>query len=154
MGSRQNAVKGFLDVVFCDDTMLDRWIPDEDWVRQIQDNGEHDCSIINLNRGMTAQCMWQNNHASLQGARIFYNKKNVRTSKSKATNKVITFYYVMSANSPAPTVPSDQGFYQSLWDDPARSNRQLKRMAPQAKPSSSRSNLPAKKTKTRQNSLA
>jgi uncharacterized protein YpbB len=34
MGSRQAAVKAFLPV--CDDTtMLDRWIPDEDWARQI-----------------------------------------------------------------------------------------------------------------------
>jgi hypothetical protein len=143
MGSRQNAVQAFLDLVFSDDAiMLDRWIPDEDWVRQIRENGK-DCSIVNLNRGMTAQCMWQNNRAILQGATILYNKKNVRTSKSKATNKVITFYYVMSAgnNQPPPTVPSGQGFYQALWDAEDRSNRSLKRSAPQATPQ-------AKKSKT------
>jgi hypothetical protein len=30
MGSRQKAVKAFFAVV-CDDTMQNRWIPDEDW---------------------------------------------------------------------------------------------------------------------------
>jgi hypothetical protein len=34
-----------------------------------------------------------------------------------------------AADNPAPNVPSDQGFYQSLWDDPDRSNRSLKRTA-------------------------
>jgi hypothetical protein len=33
-GSRQRAVKTLLAI--CDNTMLDRWIDDEDWVRQIQ----------------------------------------------------------------------------------------------------------------------
>jgi hypothetical protein len=38
----------------------------------------------------------------------------------------------LSAGKSAPTVPSDQGFYQSLWDDPDRSNRTLKRTGPQS----------------------
>jgi hypothetical protein len=103
MGSRQNAVKAFLDVVSCDDsTMLDRWIPDEDWVRQIRENGERDCSIANLNRGMSAQCCWQNNHVTLQGETIFYNKKNIQTTKTKAiASKPIRFYYVLSARTTA-----------------------------------------------------
>jgi hypothetical protein len=77
MGSRQTAVKAFLDVVSCHDILLDQWIPDKDWVRQIRDNGERNCSIVNLNRGLSAQCMLQNNHAALHGVTIFYNKKNV-----------------------------------------------------------------------------
>ena len=76
MGSRQKAVKAFLDVVY-DHTMLDRWIPDEDWVHQIRENGESDCSIANFNTGMSQQCMWQNNNAILGGSTIYYNKKNV-----------------------------------------------------------------------------
>ena len=128
MSSRQNAVKAFLDLVSCDDDVLDRWIPDEDWARQIRENGERDCLIVNLNRGMSAQCMWQNNHASIQGlATIYYNKKYVRTSKSIANKKSISFYYVLGAGKPPPIVPSDQCFNQSLWDDPERSNRSLKR---------------------------
>jgi hypothetical protein len=59
VGSRQKAGKALFAV--CDDTMLDRWIPDEDGVRQIQDNGKNDCSIWNLDSGMPAQCVWQNN---------------------------------------------------------------------------------------------
>jgi hypothetical protein len=42
------------------------------------------------------------------------------------------FYYVLGTGKPAPTVPSDQDFYQSLWDNPERSNRSLKRTAPSA----------------------
>jgi hypothetical protein len=59
MGPTQKAVKAFLDAFSFDDTMLDRWIPDEDWVRQIRDNGKHDCLIVNLNRGMSTHCMWR-----------------------------------------------------------------------------------------------
>jgi hypothetical protein len=53
MGSRQMAVKAFLDAAVSDDMMLDRWIPDKDWVRHIQENGETDYSIVNLNTGLT-----------------------------------------------------------------------------------------------------
>jgi hypothetical protein len=35
MGSRQKADKAFLFAV-CDDAMLDRWMPDEDWVCQFE----------------------------------------------------------------------------------------------------------------------
>jgi hypothetical protein len=60
---------------------------------------------------------------------------------TKAANKPNRFYHVLSAGKLAPTVPSDQGFYQSLWDDPSRSKSSLKRSAPQA-------TLQAKKSKT------
>jgi hypothetical protein len=40
---------------------------------------------------------------------------------------MISFYYVVGAGKPAPTVPSDQSFYQSLWEALDRSNRSLKR---------------------------
>jgi hypothetical protein len=50
-------------------------------------------------------------------------------TRVKQLKKSISFYYVLSANKPHPSVPSDQGFYQSLWDDPDRSNRSLKRKA-------------------------
>ena len=52
MGSRQAAVNAFLAV--CCDTMLDKWIPDEDWIREIRESGENDCSVSNLNTGMSA----------------------------------------------------------------------------------------------------
>jgi hypothetical protein len=61
---------------------------------------------------------------------ILYNKKKVRITKNKVTKKAIIFYYVLGAGKPAPTVPSDLGFYQSLWDDLDRINRSLKRTAP------------------------
>jgi hypothetical protein len=94
--------------------------------------------------------MWQNNHAILQGTTIFFNKKRIQILKTKATKKYISFYYALSASKLTPTVPSDQGFYQSLWDDPDRSNRSLKRTAPQAKKSAILFSAPpeAKKSKT------
>jgi hypothetical protein len=75
MGSRHIAVQAFLPV--CDNTiMLDRWIPDKDWVRQIRESGEDGrCSITNLNTGLAKNCSWQNNHAILHGRTVFYNKK-------------------------------------------------------------------------------
>jgi hypothetical protein len=110
LGSRQKAVEAFSAV--CDPSMLDRWIPDKDWARHIRDNGENDCSITNLNMGLSTQCAGQNNHASLQGQTVFHNKKKIRILKNKVTNTHITrFYYIMSAGKPPPTVPSEQ----ALW---------------------------------------
>jgi hypothetical protein len=77
MGSRQMAVKAFLDAAVNDDMMLDQWIPDEDWVRHIRENGATGCSIVNLNTGLALQCVWQNDHATLQGRTVFYNKKKI-----------------------------------------------------------------------------
>jgi len=148
MGSCQKAVNSFLDLISADDgSMLDRWIPDEDWVRQMRLNYENDCTILQLNSGLTRHCIWQNNHAILEGKTIFFNKKKIQISQTKATKKNIRFYYVLShGNKSIPTVPSDQGFYQSLWDEPDRSNRSLKR---QAKKSGTLSSPPeAKKSKT------
>jgi hypothetical protein len=50
---------------------------------------------------------------------------------------------------PPPSVPSNQGFYQSLWDDPDRSNRSLKRTAPPAPASNKKESTcpPTKKAK-------
>jgi hypothetical protein len=67
------------------------------------------------------------------GRAVFYDKKYVQTSKTKATiTKPIILYYILSAGKPAPTISSDQGFYQSLWDNLDRENRFLKRTAPSA----------------------
>jgi hypothetical protein len=96
---------------------------------------------------MSQQCDWQNNHAVLGGTTIYYNKKNVRTSKTKATSKPIRFYYIMSASKAPPTVPSNQGFYQSKWDDPDRSNRSLKRSTPPQQAHKKLSSPPTKKAK-------
>jgi hypothetical protein len=85
MGSRHIAVQAFLPA--CDVTiMLDRWITDEEWVRQIEVSGEDDrCSITNLNTGLAKKCLWQNNHAILHGRTVFYNKK-------LATNLDVTIF--------------------------------------------------------------
>jgi hypothetical protein len=94
--------------------LLDCWIPDEDWVSQIWDNGKEGCSILNFNTGISTQCVWQNNYATLQVPTIFYNKKNIRISKTKVKKKAFSFYYVLEAGKPAPTVSSNQAFYQLL----------------------------------------
>jgi hypothetical protein len=96
MGSLQKAVKAFLAVL--DDTMLDRWIPDEDWVRQIRQTGENGCYVRNLNSALAKECVWQNNHAILQGQILFYKKKNIQIKKTEGTATTkIRFYYVLSA---------------------------------------------------------
>jgi hypothetical protein len=87
-----------------------------------------------LNSALAKECVWKNNHAILQGQIPFYNKKNIQIKKTEETaTKKIRFYYVLSAGKPAPTVPSDQGFYQSLWDGLERSNRSLKQTASSAR---------------------
>jgi hypothetical protein len=87
-----------------------------------------------LNSALAKECIWQNNHAILQGQILFYNKKNIQIKKTEGTaKKTIRFYYVLSSGKPAPTVPSDQGFYQSLWDGLERSKRSLKQTAPSAR---------------------
>jgi hypothetical protein len=53
--TRQKAVRAFFAV--CEDTMLEQWIPDEDWVHQREENGKNGCSIWSLNSGMSAQCV-------------------------------------------------------------------------------------------------
>ena len=65
------------------------------------------------------------------------------SQRRKVTKINFRFYYVLGAGKPAPTVPSDQDFYQSLWDDRERSNRSLKRTAPSA-----RTQPPTKKAKS------
>ncbi len=52
----------------------------------------------------------------------------------------------MGSGQKAPTVPSDQGFYQSLWDDLDRSNRSLKRTAPSQANKTSATPPPTKTT--------
>ena len=116
MGVYQNAVKEFLDLT-SDDAMLDWWIPDKDWVQQMQLNCKSDCSVANLNIGLAKQCVFENNNAILQGTKILFNKKRVKILKTKATKKYISFYYVLSPSKLVPTIPSDQGFYQLLWDN-------------------------------------
>jgi hypothetical protein len=108
MGSLQKAVKALLAVF--DDRMLDGWITNEHWVRQIRENSENDNSIRSLNSALAKVCVWQDNHAILQGQMVFYNKKKIRIWKTKgtATNK-IRFYYILSAGKPAPTIPSEEG---------------------------------------------
>ena len=64
--AHQKAMKEFLDLTY-DDAMMDRWIPDEDWVQQMRLNRESDCSIMNLNKGLEKQCVFENNNAILQG---------------------------------------------------------------------------------------
>jgi hypothetical protein len=87
-----------------------------------------------LNSALAKECVKQNNHAILQGQILFFNKKSIRIKKTEGTaTKHIRFYYVLSAGKPAPTVPSDQGFYQSLWDGLERSTRSLKQTAPSAR---------------------
>jgi hypothetical protein len=71
--------------------ILSRWIPDEDWVRQIRESGEDGrCSITNLNVGLAKNCSWQNNHAILHGRTVFTtrSKRQTLTWQSLRRHKV------------------------------------------------------------------
>ena len=110
MAPGQEAVAAFLDVV-SNDTMLEQWIPDEDWVRLIRDNGLKECKVQNFNMGMTSQCSWHNSRAALGGKTIVFNMKRIKTSTT--AKKQIRFYCVLPAGKLAPTIPTDQCFCQS-----------------------------------------
>jgi hypothetical protein len=98
----------------------------------MRDNGLKDCKVHNFNMGMTNRCLWDNNCATpLGGKTIVYNMKRIQTSKT--AKKQIRFYYVLPAGKLAPMVPTEQCFYQSLWDDPERRNCSLKRKAKKIK---------------------
>jgi hypothetical protein len=50
--------------------------------------------------------------------------QNLKDHQRKKKNRSC---YVMLADKQVPTIPRNQGFCQSLWDHPERSNRLLKR---------------------------
>jgi hypothetical protein len=41
--------------------------------------------------GMSRQCLWQNNRATLQGHMVFYNKKNIQIFKAKVLKNRLAF---------------------------------------------------------------
>ena len=60
----------------------------------------------------STHCIWENNHATLEGTAIFYKWKYTQTSKTKTRKREIRFYYALSASKLAPiVVPSNQGVY-------------------------------------------
>jgi hypothetical protein len=79
MGSLQKAVKSFLAVL--DNTMLDRWIPDEDWVRQIRESDENDCPFRNAQREYQTQLTSMEENLKAQQA-----KERVSEMLSKLDN--------------------------------------------------------------------
>mgnify|MGYP002809603439 CR=1 FL=1 len=84
MGVYQKAVKAFLDLT-CDDAMMDRWIPDEDWVRQIWDIGKDNrSSITNLNTGLAKKCMVSSMSSSASSSK---NKRQTLTWQSLRRHK-------------------------------------------------------------------
>ena len=129
MGPRQNAADAFM-VASCDVGLHDRWIPDEDWVRFIRDSLEKDCSLHDMNMGLSSKLTFGNNRATVnERTVVLHNNKKVQTGKGGQKRNVHFYYvYVLAANQPVPLIATTQDFYQAIWDAPERSNRSLVRM--------------------------
>jgi hypothetical protein len=126
MRTRQEAVKLFIRAMH-DETMRDRWIVDEEWVRHLRNDGE-DVGIHDLNMGVSLRCIWCNDRFILDGYLLLHNVKAIRHQKlDNKKIKKMQFYYVLSLEKQeAPTIPSAQSFYQDLWDNCLMSKRLLK----------------------------
>jgi hypothetical protein len=145
MGTRAEAAKLFMGAMH-EDTMQDRWIVDEEWVRYIRSSSS--CSkqvkIYDMNMGISKICIWCNDRCSLDGHVLLHNAKVINLPNKKVSRT--HFYYVLSSpDKPAPTIPSDQKFYQELWNNRRASSRCLKRTV-QSNPKNDR-NQPSKKTR-------
>jgi hypothetical protein len=79
MRQRQVAPKLFIAAIQ-DDTMRDRWVVDEEWVRHIRTYGK-DIGIHDLNMGLSQRCDWCNNQFILDGYLLLHNVKAIRHQK-------------------------------------------------------------------------
>jgi hypothetical protein len=128
MRQKQVAAKLFIAAMH-DDTMQDRWVVDEVWVRHIHAYGNHirTYGIHDLNMGLSQRCDWCNNQFILEGYLLLHNVKAIRHQKKDPKEvKKMRFYYVVALRQLAPTIPSVQQFYQDLWNDRKMSKRSLK----------------------------
>jgi hypothetical protein len=146
MRQRLEAAKLFVAAMH-DDTMRDRWVVDEEWVRHIRAN-RIDIGIHDMNMGISQRCDWCNNQFIIDGYLLLHNSKTIHHRMKDPKKRTKThFYYVVSLGQLAPTIPSVQKFYQDLWNDRKMSKRSLKRTAQddcskQEQPSNKKQNLP------------
>jgi hypothetical protein len=128
MRQRQVASKLFIAAMH-DNTMRDRWVTDEEWMRHICAYGNN-IGIQYLNMGLSQRCDWCNNQFILDGYLLLHNVKAIHHQKKGPKKaKKMRFYYVVSVGQLAPTIPSIQQFYQDLWNDRKMSKRFLKQTA-------------------------
>jgi hypothetical protein len=115
-----------------DISMEDKWIPDDDWVRNIHNkDGLKDCKVSHMNRSISSKRLFTNNQyiSPENNKTILWNKQRIVPKKSTAIKILIHFYYVVSsATSSIPTIRRDTKPWQAIWDDKDRSShRSLKR---------------------------
>jgi hypothetical protein len=132
MNKRLEAAKRFVDGMQ-DDTMRDRWIVDEEWVRHLRSDGK-DIKVYDMNAGLSPRCNWCNERCVLDGYTLLHNEKYIHWQKQDPKKKTkMQFYYVLSEGKQAPTIPTDQSFYQNLWENREKPKRPLKRTAQDSK---------------------
>jgi hypothetical protein len=117
--------------------MLDRWIPDEDWVRSFRNKpGFGKVTPGELNRAIFKTVDFVNDKFvdPTSGRTMFNNSRKVVTNATEKTKKKIYFYYVLSKDrKESPEFSKKQDFWQAIWDDEERSSRTLKRSLHQKK---------------------
>ena len=104
--------------------------PDEDWVCSFRNKqGFEKVTPGELNRAISKTIDFVNNKFvdPTSGRTIFTNSRKVITNAQQKAKKKIFFYYVLSQNGiERPELSKKQEFWQSIWDEPERSNRMLK----------------------------
>jgi hypothetical protein len=105
MGPRQNAADAFI-VASCDGGLHDQWIPDEDWICVIRDSLEKDCTLHDMNMGLSSKLTFLNNRAIVnERTVVLHNNKKVETGKGGQKRNVHFYYvYVLDATQPVPLV--------------------------------------------------
>jgi hypothetical protein len=105
MRQRKEAAKLFIQMMHSD-TMKDRWIVNEEWVRHIcaYDNN---IGIHYLDMGLSQKCDWCNDQFILDGyLLVLHNVKAIRHQKQDRKEVKKMRFYVFSVGQLAPTVPS------------------------------------------------
>jgi hypothetical protein len=114
-----------------DSDMNGRWLPDEDWVRRLRNQPEY-CKVSpgDLNGAISRTFDFIHNKYQdpKSGQTIYHNKRRIVISAKEKKARNIMFYYALSSSRiDKPVISQNGDFWQTIWDDPERSNRMLKR---------------------------
>ena len=100
MRQRQEAAKLFIAAMH-DNTMQDRWVVNEEWVRHICSDG-NGIRTHDLNMGLSQRCDWCNNQFILDGYLLLHNVKAIHHKKKDPKKvKKMRFYYVIIRSASA-----------------------------------------------------
>ena len=108
MSKRVEAAKLFTQAMH-DESMQDRWIVDEEWVRHIRLYYSEQVWIHDMNMGLSKICMPCNDQCLLDNYTLLHNVKSIKQQNKKVSRTC--FYYVVSLlDKLVPTISSNQTF--------------------------------------------